>query len=201
MEKLKIPYPIIVEGKYDKIKLSSVIDAEIFTTDGFGIFRENEKTALFKALCQKTKVIVLTDSDGGGRVIRNFFNSCFDKDRIIHLYIPQIKGKEKRKPRPSKEGVLGVEGMETELLKNLFSSFAGAMERKNKTCVTKNELYEMGLSGRDESAKKRAELARKLGFPEDMTANALLSAINILYNREEFIAICSELSNDVTLKP
>ena len=116
MEKLKIPYPVIVEGKHDKIKLQTVIDTEIFVTDGFGIFRQSEKNALVRALCKKSKIIILTDSDGGGRVIRNFFNSVLDKDRIIHLYIPQIKGKEKRKTAPSKEGTLGVEGMEAELL-------------------------------------------------------------------------------------
>lgn len=192
MEKLKIPYPVIVEGKYDKIKLSSVIEAEIFITDGFGIFKENEKAALFKALCKKTKVIVLTDSDGGGRVIRNFFNSCFDKDRLIHLYIPKIEGKEKRKTKASKEGTLGVEGMEAQLLYKLFSPFTGAIERENKTPVTKTDLYELGLCGREESASKRVAISKAFGFPEDMTANALLSAVNILYSRDEFFSLVQE---------
>ena len=189
MEKLKIPYPVIVEGKYDKIKLASILDTEIFVTDGFGIFRESEKATLFRELTKRTKVIVLTDSDGGGRVIRNFFNSSFDKERLIHLYIPVVKGKEKRKDKPSKAGTLGVEGMDAELLKKLFSPFAGENETRKKTPVTKADLYENGICGRDDSAKKRAALARSLGFPEDMTANALLTAVNILYGREEFIEL------------
>ncbi len=192
MEKLKIPYPVIVEGKHDKIKLQTVIDTEIFVTDGFGIFRQSEKTALVRALCKKSKIIILTDSDGGGRVIRNFFNSVLDKDRIIHLYIPQIKGKEKRKTAPSKEGTLGVEGMEAKLLYELFLPFAGGIENGNKMPVTKAELYEMGLCGREGSAIKRAEFARYLGFPADMTAPALLSAVNILYGKTELEKIYAE---------
>lgn len=185
MEKLKIPYPVIVEGKYDKIKLSSILDAEIFVTDGFRVFRESEKAALFSEMLKRTKVVVLTDSDGGGRVIRNFFNSCFDKERLIHLYIPSIEGKEKRKQKPSKAGTLGVEGMDADLLRNLFLPIAGAIEAPKRTPVTKTDLYEMGLCGRDESAKKRAKLSRSLGFPEDMTANALLAAVNVLYGLDE----------------
>ena len=196
MEKLKIPYPIIVEGKHDKIKLCAVLDAEIFVTDGFGIFRREEKTALVRALCEKSKVIILTDSDGGGRVIRNFFNSALDKNRLIHLYIPQIKGKEKRKVRGSKEGTLGVEGMDTKLLYELFLPFAGAIENDNKILVTKADLYEIGLCGREGSAEKRAEFARYIGFPADMTAPALLSAVNILYGKTELKKIYTEFTGN-----
>lgn len=185
MEKLKIPYPVICEGKYDKIKLLSVIDAQVFITDGFGIFKDSEKKSLFKKLTEKTKVIVLTDSDGGGKVIRNFFNSGFDKDKIIHLYIPKIIGKEKRKSVPSKEGTLGVEGMDTELLYDLFSPFTGFMETENMIKTTKADLYEMGICGRDDSAVKRATFAEFLGFPDDISSNALLAALNILYSRDE----------------
>lgn len=191
-EKLKIPYPIIVEGKYDKIKLSSIVDAEIFITDGFGIFRENEKSALFRALCQRTKVIILTDSDGGGRVIRNFFNSNYKKEQLIHLYIPTVKGKEKRKAHPSKAGTLGVEGIDVDVLYELLLPFAGAIETKKGEPVTKVDLYEAGLSGRDNSAQMRACISKALGFPEDMTAGALLSAVNILYTREEFLSFCEK---------
>lgn len=193
MEKLKIPYPVIVEGKYDKIKLSSIIEADIFVTDGFGIFRENEKAALFRALCERSRMIILTDSDGGGRVIRNFFNSYFDKERLIHLYTPRIEGKEKRKAKASRSGVLGVEGMDADLLRKLFSPFTGAIETQKRTPVTKADLYDLGLSGRDGSAEKRAALARRLGFPEDMSANALLSAVNILYGIEELTEMCEKL--------
>ena len=189
-EKLKIPYPIIVEGKYDKIKLSSIVDGEIFITDGFGIFRENEKSALFRALCQRTKVIILTDSDGGGRVIRNFFNSNYKKEQLIHLYIPSVKGKEKRKSHPSKAGTLGVEGIDVDVLYDLLSPFAGAIETEKGEPITKADLYEIGLSGRDNSAVLRANVSRVLGFPEDMSASALLSAVNILSTREEFLSFC-----------
>ena len=194
MEKLKIPYPIIVEGKYDKIKLNSVVDSEIFITDGFGIFKKEEKTALFRSLAKKTKIIVLTDSDGGGRVIRNFFNSAFDKERLIHLYIPQIEGKEKRKDKPSKAGTLGVEGMDTELLYTLLKPFSDESYCVKGEKVTKTDLYELGISGREDSASKRALVAKRLGFPDDMTANALLAAVNILYTKDEFIDICNEIT-------
>ena len=185
MEKLRINYPVIVEGKYDKIKLEAVIDADIFITDGFRVFAKEEAKVLFSKLAQKSKVIVLTDSDGGGRVIRNFFNSVLDKERIIHLYIPSIEGKEKRKAKPSKAGTLGVEGMDTELLRKLFLPFAGAIEERKNGQITKIDLYDWGLCGRDNSAEKRAEFSRYIGFPSDMSSNALLCAVNILYSKDE----------------
>ena len=185
MEKLRINYPVIVEGKYDKIKLEAVIDADIFITDGFRVFAKEEAKVLFSKLAQKSKVIVLTDSDGGGRVIRNFFNSVLDKDRIIHLYIPSIEGKEKRKAKPSKAGTLGVEGMDTELLRKLFLPFAGAIEERKSGQITKTDLYDWELCGRENSAEKRAEFSRYLGFPSDMSSNALLCAVNILYSKDE----------------
>lgn len=188
MEKLNISYPIIVEGKYDKIKLESILAADIFVTDGFRVFAKDEMKALFRKLSEKSKVIVLTDSDGGGRVIRNYFNSALDKDRVIHLYIPEVKGKEKRKAKPSKAGTLGVEGIDTETLRNLFMPFAGAIETQKRGGITKKDLYEWGMSGREESAQKRAELSRFLGFPSDMSANALLCAVNVLYSKEGFMA-------------
>ena len=189
MEKLKISYPIIVEGKYDKIKLSSILDADIFVTDGFQVFAKDEMKALFRKLSENSKVIVLTDSDGGGRVIRNYFNSALDKDKVIHLYIPEIKGKEKRKDKPSKAGTLGVEGIDADILRNLFLPFAGAIKIEKKGGITKTELYENGLSGRDGSALARAEFSRWLGFPSDMSANALLCAVNEQYTKEEFLSV------------
>ena len=190
MEKLKIPYPVIVEGKYDKIKLNTVIDADIFITEGFGVFRRQDKAALFAALAKKTKIIVLTDSDGGGRVIRNYFNSAFPHDRLIHLYTPQILGKEKRKTKLSKAGTLGVEGMDNALLYEIFLPFANGSESQEREKTTKTDLYELGLSGQASSAEMRARISVRLGFPADMSANALLEAVNILYSREEFIEIC-----------
>ena len=119
-EKLKIPYPILVEGKYDRLRLLSVLDAQIITTDGFGIFNKKEKTALLRALAKAGQIIVLTDSDGAGKLIRSHVSCCLPKESIINLYTPEIFGKEKRKAEPSAEGKLGVEGMERELLYNLF---------------------------------------------------------------------------------
>ena len=121
MEKIRIPYPIIVEGRYDKIKLSSLFDAQIITTDGFGVFNRGEKMAVIRALAKKSRLIVLTDSDGAGTLIRSHITSSLPRDRLIHLYIPKIEGKERRKDAPSAEGTLGVEGMEASLLRELLS--------------------------------------------------------------------------------
>ena len=121
---LDIPYPVIVEGKYDRLRLLSVCNAQIITTDGFGIFKKNEKLALIRRLSEKTPVILLTDSDGAGKIIRSHLTSAIPKERLIQLYIPKIEGKEKRKATPSAEGTLGVEGMERELLFSLLSQSA-----------------------------------------------------------------------------
>ncbi len=189
--KLKIPYPIIVEGKYDRLRLLSVCQGQILTTDGFGIFKKNEKLSLFRELGKRSPVIVLTDSDGAGKLIRSHLSSAIPKDRLIQLYIPKIKGKEKRKAEPSAEGTLGVEGMDRELLFELLSPFenedAVAAARENK--LSKTDLYADGLSGREDSRQKRAQLCRKLRLPEDMTANALLEALRILLTYEEYCAI------------
>lgn len=183
-KKLKIPYPIIVEGKYDRLRLLSVCEGQIYTTDGFGIFKKGERLALFRELGRRTPVIVLTDSDGAGKLIRSHLSSAIPKDRLIQLYIPKIKGKEKRKPEPSAEGTLGVEGMERELLRELLLPFEGELSREDR--ITKSDMYADGLSGRDNSAQRRAELCRRLGLPEDMTANALLEALKILVSYEEY---------------
>ena len=192
MERLTIPYPVIVEGKYDKIKLTSVIDADIFVTDGFGIFKNDEKAALFSELAKKTPIIVLTDSDGGGTVIRNFFKSVIPSDRLIQLYVPEIAGKEKRKARPSKAGTLGVEGIDTEILRNIFAPFATENVSKKRGGITKTDMYFLGISGRDNSADLRSKLAVRLGFPSDITTNSLLLAVNILYSKEEFLKLAEE---------
>ncbi len=187
-EKLNIPYPIIVEGKYDKQKILSVCHATVLTTDGFGIFRENEKLALFRKLGEKSPLIVLTDSDGAGKLIRSHLTSALPKDRLIQLYIPKIPGKEKRKAVPSAEGTLGVEGMERELLRGLLSPFesADAADRLTEHPLSKTDFYADGLSGGADSARKRDKLAEKLDLPAGMTANALLAAVKILVSYEEY---------------
>ncbi len=182
---LEISKPIIVEGKYDKIKLNSLVKANIITTDGFGIFSAKEKAALIRRLAAEHGIIVITDSDGAGLVIRNFLRNLVPKDKITHIYIPQIKGKERRKDAPSKEGFLGVEGMEADLLRKALAPFAdGGM--KSRMNLTKADMYELGLSGRDDSEKRRKALAALLDLPQNLSANALLEAICMLISEEEF---------------
>ena len=188
-EKLKIPYPVIVEGKYDRLRLISVIDAHIITTDGFGIFNKKEKTALLRALAKTGQVIVLTDSDGAGKLIRSHISGCLPADKIINLYTPEIFGTEKRKAEPSAEGKLGVEGMERELLYKLFLPYtdenAGARGLENP--LSKTDFYEDGLSGGKDSSDRRDALAVKLGLPKGMTANALLAAVKMICTYEEYL--------------
>ena len=144
---LEISRPIIVEGKYDKIKLSRIVRANIITTDGFGIFSKDQKAALIRRLAAENGVIVLTDSDGAGLVIRNYLRNLLPSDKIIHLYTPKIKGKEKRKEKPSKEGFLGVEGMELEWLIKALEPFADG-NVPDRMELSKADLYALGLSGR-----------------------------------------------------
>ena len=190
---LTISRPIIVEGKYDKIKLSRVVNAHIVTTDGFGIFSQAQKTSLIRRLAEENGVIVLTDSDGAGLVIRNYLRNILPPDKIIHLYTPRIKGKEKRKNTPSKEGFLGVEGMELEWLEKTLAPFAdGGI--KPRMQLTKADLYAFGLSGGTNSEIRRRELSRLLQLPDNLSANALLEAICLLVTPEEFERAISALS-------
>lgn len=197
--KLRIPYPVIVEGKYDRLRLINVIEANIYTTDGFGLFRHDEKLAIIRALAAKTPIIVLTDSDGAGKQIRSHITSSVPRDRLIQLYIPKIYGKEKRKAEPSKEGTLGVEGMTAKLLYELFEPYAvkesGDGEGENSTDayrrslenpLSKADFYADGLSGGSGSSERRDMLAERLGLPSGMTANALLSAAKLLVSYDEY---------------
>ncbi len=192
MEKLKIEYPIIVEGKYDKIKILSLADACVIQTDGFGVFKNSERLALIRALSEKSKIIVLTDSDGAGKVIRSHITSAIPKDRLIQLYVPQVKGRERRKSEPSAEGFLGVEGTEADILRKLLSPFASGCEQgpgRMRGDITKADMYELGLTGKSDSAECRDKLALSLGLPCGMTANALLAALNVLLTKEELYDI------------
>ncbi len=191
MEKLKIKYPVICEGKYDKIKLSSVIDAVIITTDGFGVFKNEEKASLLRKLANEEKIIVVTDSDGAGRVIRNFIRGIIPADKIVNLYIPQIKGKEKRKEKPSAEGTLGVEGMANDVLYKIFAPYTG--EVKNKLSLKKTDFFLLGLSGGDNSSFLRRKFCISAGLPAEMSANALLEAVNLLFDEETFYKILEEI--------
>ena len=189
MEKLKIDLPIIVEGKYDKIKIKSVADACVIQTDGFGVFKNSERLALIRQLAKKSRIIVLTDSDGAGKVIRSHITSAIPKDRLIQLYIPQVEGKERRKEAPSAEGFLGVEGTEADVIRRLLEPFSSgtSAEDGEREEIAKADLFAVGLTGGADSADRRDAFAVSLGLPKKMTPNALLSALNVMMTREEFL--------------
>ena len=189
--KLNIPYPIIVEGKYDKQRVLEVCDATFIATDGFGIFKKSEKLALLRRLSEKTPLIILTDSDGAGKVIRSHISSAVPADKLIQLYIPQIRGKERRKSEPSAEGTLGVEGMERSFLRELLLPFEDrdVAKRISENPLSKLDFFEDGLSGGENSAERRDVLAVRLGLPKGMSANALLAALKILLTYEEYLAL------------
>lgn len=179
-EKITLRQVVLVEGKYDQIKLSSLLDATILTTKGFGIFKEAEKKALLRRLAKERGIIVVTDSDGAGRVIRGHISSILPKNQVIHLYIPKIQGKESRKAAPSKEGTLGVEGMDAALLRELFAPYAVDSVRGAAECVEKYRFYEDGFTGGPDSSRLRGLLAKELSLPDDLSANGMLEAINLL---------------------
>lgn len=202
---LKFNIPIIVEGRYDKAKLSGVVDGVIITTDGFGVFRSEEKKALIRRLGERG-VIILSDSDGGGKVIRSHLKGMLGGIKVYNLYIPQLEGKEKRKSAPSKEGFLGVEGVPNDILCEIFESFARANPETVESAsgipaqvtaepVTKAFMYEMGLNGGENSSGKRDFLCRKLGLPPKMTVNALCEALNLISSPSEIRAILTEKPN------
>ena len=200
---MKVKIPIIVEGRYDKAKLSNVIDGVILTTDGFGIFKNAEKRALMKTL-GKNGVIMLCDSDGGGQIIRSSLRGMLGGIKVYDLYIPQIPGKEKRKQTPSKAGYVGVEGVDDGILCGIFEKFAKAhpelfeisgeisessgdiSSEMQKRIITKGDFYELGLTGHENSAKLRDKLAKEFAIPSGMNANGLCSALALLgISREE----------------
>lgn len=191
-EKLRVSLPVIVEGKYDKNTLSQVLDATILTTGGFSVFNSKEKQALLRRLC-KDGAIVLTDSDGGGRQIRAFLSSILPKEAIHPLYIPEIKGKERRKSAPSKSGTLGVEGMDADLLYDLFLPLSDGVPREKGEPITKTDFYFLGLTGKDNASERRDALAVSLSLPRGMGAGPLLAAVNLLYSREAFLRYAAAL--------
>ncbi len=181
---------IVVEGRYDKNTLRQVVDAVVIETSGFGIFNDAQKQKLLRRMAEARGLIVLTDPDGAGFVIRNFIKSCVPPERLKQAYVPDIRGKEKRKARPSREGKLGVEGMRaeilTEALRRAGATFEDAQSPHTGQMITKADLYRLGLSGRENSARKRAELIRELDLPEHLSADALLDVLNATMSREDF---------------
>ncbi|MDR1891779.1 MAG: DUF4093 domain-containing protein [Oscillospiraceae bacterium] len=188
-QKIKLREAVIVEGKYDKIRLASLLDALILDIGGFRIYKDKEKLSLVRALAKTRGLIILTDSDRAGFQLRGFLGGSIPKEQIIHVYIPDIHGKERRKARPGKEGKIGVEGMDTETLKHCLVR-AGVLEvrEKSENPVTRADLLEAGLIGGEESSRKRKQLQKALGLPENLSANMLREVLNTLYTRKEFLA-------------
>ena len=194
---VKIQEAIVVEGRYDKNTLSQIVEAPIFETSGFGIFKNAEQMALLRRVAEKRGLIVFTDSDGAGFVIRNHIKSAIPGKYLKHAYIPDIPGKERRKAAPGKEGKLGVEGMTTEVilsaLKAAGATMDGGSQETPRDPITKQDFFEWGLSGGPDSGEKRRKLLKRLDLPERMTANALLQAVNLFCSREELEGILREL--------
>ena len=193
---IKIKEAIVVEGRYDKNTLSQIIDAPIFETSGFGIFKDKAQMALLRRVAQSRGLIVFTDSDGAGFVIRNYIKSAIPAEFLKHAYTPDIMGKERRKASPGKEGKLGVEGMTREIileaLRRAGATFDDGIAQRGVQ-ITKQDMAALGLSGSANSSALRQALIKKLDFPSHMSANALLQALNLLYSLEELTDIVENL--------
>lgn len=196
---VNIQEAIVVEGRYDKNTLSQLVDAPIFVTDGFGIIHDQQQLNLLRRVAERRGLIVFTDSDGAGFVIRNFLKGAIAPQYLKHAYIPDIPGKERRKAAPGKEGKLGVEGMTPEILlealRRAGATVQGA-EQQPRGTVTKQDLAELGLSGGPDSSRKRLTLLKNLALPAHMSSNALLQAVNLLYTRDEFLNIAKALEQE-----
>ena len=196
---IKIKEAIVVEGRYDKNTLSQVVDATILETSGFGIFKDKQQMDLLRRVAKARGLIVFTDADGAGFVIRNHIKSAVDGKYLKHAYTPDILGKERRKAAPGREGKLGVEGMTPEIILDALKKAGATIEGESQTPkqeITKQDLMALGLSGGPNSSEKRLALLKALGLPERMTANAMLGAINILYTREELIQLLRTLEQE-----
>ena len=193
---VKIKEAIVVEGRYDKNTLSQIVDAAILETSGFGIFKDKLQMQLLRNVAEKRGLIVFTDPDGAGLVIRNHIKSAIPNAYLKHAYVPDIMGKERRKSAPGKEGKLGVEGMRPEVILEALRRAGATVEGEEAPVsreITKQDMMALGLSGGKDSAAKRLALQKKLGFPGNMSANALLQALNLLYSLDELTAFVDEV--------
>ena len=184
---IEIKEAIIVEGKYDKMRLSRICSSPVFTTEGFRIFKDKEKRDFLRKLAKERGILILTDSDRAGFMIRNHIKGFVDEGTVRQAYIPEIFGKEKRKTSPSKEGKIGVEGMEDEALLKVLRQFSSPVSPKVK--ITKTDLFERGLYGGADSAAARTELCKSMSIPSGISVNALVDALNALITKEEFLEI------------
>lgn len=195
---ISVKETIVVEGRYDKIKLSSLVDTPIIETGGFRVFKDKEKQNLLKKISKERGLLILTDSDSAGFVIRNFLKGIVPENEIKHAYIPQLKGKEKRKTEASKEGFLGVEGVSESVIekaiKNSGATVLSGDERHSRSEITKNDLYELGLTGKKNSAVLRKKLLSYLELPGYLTTNAMLSALNCFYALNELKELIEKIS-------
>ncbi len=184
---IRLKQAVIVEGKYDKIKLSSFLDAVIITTNGFGIYKDKEKTAFIRTLAKSCGVIILTDSDHAGLRIRNHLKGCIPDGEVINVFVPQIKGKEKRKESPSAEGYLGVEGLSDDILKEAFEKAGVISDGTYKPpFIDKARLMDDGFIGMPDSSKKRTFLLKELGLPDLLSTSSMLEILNRIYSLEEY---------------
>lgn len=194
---IKIREAIVVEGRYDKNTLSQIVDAPIFQTNGFRIMKDKEQMALLRCVAQKRGLIVLTDSDGAGFVIRNHIKSAIPGELLKHAYIPEIPGKERRKTMAGKEGILGVEGMSPQIIVDCLKRAGATVEGENtlsdRESITKFDLFCMGLSGGADSRAKRLALLKRLHLPQYMSSNAMLEALNLLYTKDELFRLVDTL--------
>lgn len=194
---VRIQQAIVVEGRYDKNTLSQIVDAPIFQTNGFGIMHDKVQLNLLRKVARVRGLIVFTDSDGAGFVIRNYLKSTIDPKWLLHAYIPDVPGKEKRKAAPGKEGKLGVEGMTPDVIVDCLRRAGATIEGETQTDMTsqisKQDLFETGLSGGPDSREKRLKLLKALDFPEHMSSNAMLQALNMLYTKDEFYGIVDQI--------
>lgn len=196
---VKIREAIVVEGRYDKNTLSQIVDAPIFQTEGFGIMNDRAKLSLLRRAAQLRGLIVLTDSDGAGFVIRNYLKSAIEPQYLKHAYIPDVPGKERRKAAPGKEGMLGVEGMRPEVILEALRRAGATIEGEDATThhqITKQDMMELGLSGGAGSSQKRLALLHKLYLPAHMSANAMLQALNLLYTKDELAQLVQALESE-----
>ena len=197
---LKIKEAIVVEGRYDKNTLSQIVDAPILETSGFGIMKDKQQLKLLRRVAESRGLIVFTDSDGAGFVIRNFLKGAINPKYLLHAYIPDVPGKERRKSAPGKEGKLGVEGMTPQVildaLRKAGATVLGEETTQSTGNITKQDMMEVGLSGGQDSSLLRKKLLKKLDLPEHMSANALLQAVNLLYTLDELRTIVSQLGEN-----
>ncbi len=197
---IKIRQAVIVEGKYDKIKLCNIIDAPIIQTDGFGIFKDKELQLLIRTLAKKRGILVLTDSDSAGFKIRSFIGSTVDKNDVINAYIPDIFGKESRKTEPSKEGKLGVEGVSEEVIMKALANAGVLCEatEEPERPITKTDLYELGFTGGENSSVRRKALLKYYSFPERLSTNSLVKVLNCVTTYERFLGDIKEIEKEMS---